>query len=557
MVIATTLRCVPLLGSAPLLLGSVHWSLMLLFGVIIGLLFSGHGKKFIKLVFKGLRRLWHEFRRWKSRRDAAKRRKPVVPNLADAFEGSGGGCSVDYFGGSPSAQSAPVSGGIEDTSRSAASGEPLSPAPGLAPNGLQQPPSDQEAIVERILKEGRAAMLLRPAIATTLSQRAFELARTELLQSTALVPEGEVLLDPFADWPEYDIAPAARFAARVVKVDPVFIDRYPVTNKQYFQFVSSGGYRQATLWDASVLPAVLDFVDQTGRLGPRFWRDGKYLPGEENYPVVGVCWYEAAAYARWAGKRLPSDAEWVKAACWPITDESGGTTQRRYPWGNVLQSENANLWGTGPGHIVDVDQYPDGDSVAGVHGMVGNVWEWTSGAFRGGYQGPSILADGSLRTSQDGARTKRPGEHHPEKSSETATNSENMSIKTIRGGAYDTYFINQATCQFESGEPPLSRRHNIGFRTVIGVPDLMLLRREDPNRVQATAPIEAAAANPAPVPEPEPEPQPVVPEVYAKPVNDGVGGAPIATGTPSTLGTADPLPVNHSWTDSNTGEAIR
>jgi|GEM_PF-509270 len=549
MVIATILRCEPLLGSAPLLFGSIHWSLLLLLGVLIGAFFSGHAKLLPAAILGGWRRL-------KLRRRAARKKKPVVPNLADAFDDPGSGQSVDYFGGATQVRSS-SSTDPSPTPAPASNATDATPGAGLSGSTEQPPTNDQDAIVERILSEGRAAMLLRPAIAMTLSNRAFEMTRTEMLQSTALVPEGEVLLDPFADWPEYDIAPAARYSARTVRVDPVFIDRYPVTNKQYYQFVSSGGYRQATLWDPSVLPAVLDFVDQTGRLGPKFWRDGCYLPGEENRPVVGVCWYEAAAYARWAGKRLPSDAEWVKAACWPIADESGGTTQRRYPWGDVLQAENANLWGTGPGHVVDVDQYPEGDSVAGVHGMVGNVWEWTSGGFRGGYQGPAILADGSLRTTQDGARRKRPGEQHEEQPSETATNLENMSIKTIRGGAFDTYFINQATCQFESGEPPLSRRHNIGFRTVIGVADLMLLRREDPGRTSTSVSLEEAAARPAPVPQPQEQSVPIDTSAAVQAAEEVVTASSGATGIPPTFDATEPMPTGGGWNNSNTGEAIQ
>jgi len=476
MVIATIFRCVPLLlATLPPLLGSVHWSLWLVMGVTIGFVFSVYGKEIPGLLQKTLRAIVPRFKSKK------KRAKPVVPNLADAFVDSSGECSVGYFSEASSAREATKSDDLPRTSMSDSvpGKDKLTPAAGFVAEKETDRPADQDSIVRKILSEGRAAMLLRPAIAMTLSDSAFEMVRSELLRSTALVPEGEVLLDPFADWPEYDIAPAARYSARTVKVDPVFIDRYPVTNAQYHMFVESGAYRQATLWDSAVLPAVINFVDSTGRLGPRFWRDGCYLPGEENRPVVGISWYEASAYARWIGKRLPSDPEWVKAACWPIADESGGTNQRRYPWGDVLQAENANLWGSGPGHVVDVGQYPEGDSVAGVHDMVGNVWEWTSGAFRGGYQGPAILADGSLRSGADGSRKHRADIKPGERPSETAATLENMSIKTIRGGAYDTYFINQATCQFESGAPPLSRRHNVGFRTVIGVADLILQRSAD------------------------------------------------------------------------------
>ena len=121
----------------------------------------------------------------------------------------------------------------------------------------------------------------------------------------ALVPDGEVALE------ETD-------SPRVVAVQRLFLDRYPVTNREYYEFVAAGGYQQMALWDESILPAVLDFVDRTDQPGPKYWENGCYPAGEERHPVVGVSWYEAAAYARWVGKRLPSDAEWVKAGCWPV-----------------------------------------------------------------------------------------------------------------------------------------------------------------------------------------------------------------------------------------------
>ena len=91
-----------------------------------------------------------------------------------------------------------------------------------------------------------------------------------------------------------------------MRVDGYYLDRYPVTNAQYHQFVRHGGYEQMAIWDPEIWPAVLDFVDTTGHAGPRFWRDGRYPRGEDHHPVVGVSWYEAAAYARWVGKRLPT-----------------------------------------------------------------------------------------------------------------------------------------------------------------------------------------------------------------------------------------------------------
>jgi hypothetical protein len=97
-------------------------------------------------------------------------------------------------------------------------------------------------------------------------------------------------------------------------IEPFFLDRSPVTNRQYREFVAAGGYREMGIWETRVWPAVLEMVDQTGVPGPRFWKNGSCRPGEEDLPVVGICWYEAAACAAWMGKRLPTDAEWLAAA---------------------------------------------------------------------------------------------------------------------------------------------------------------------------------------------------------------------------------------------------
>ncbi len=188
-------------------------------------------------------------------------------------------------------------------------------------------------------------------------------------------------------------------------------------------------------------PAVPDLVDQTGQSGPAFWQLGRYLPGDEDLPVVGVSWYEAQACARWMGKRLPTDAEWVKAACWPVATDGAAMIQRRFPWGDSLDRSRANLWGSGRDRIVAVTEFPEGISVGGLYQMVGNVWEWSASDFR-------------LPPNQ--------------------TDADAAPLKNIRGGAFDTYFDNQATCQFECGEYPLSWRHNIGFRCAIGTCDLVL-----------------------------------------------------------------------------------
>jgi len=309
------------------------------------------------------------------------------------------------------------------------------------PRRRQLDPTDTEGLVRQMLEQGRYALLLRPQLAGHLGPEMFQQALQALAEGMALVPDGEVFLGPSpADLEELHRVSGP--AGRIVAVERFFLDRYPVTNRQYYEFVAAGGYQQVGLWDEAIWPAVLDFVDATQQPGPRFWRDGCYLPGEQDHPVVGVSWYEACAYARWVGKRLPTDAEWVKAGSWPV-NTGGVCVQRRYPWGDAMDRSKANLWGSGPGRTVPVTDFPEGVSVGGVYQLIGNVWEWTSGWYR--------AAD------------------HPAGPVTPIT-----PLRSIRGGAFDTYFDHHASCQFQSGEDPLQRRHNIGFRCAIAVHDLQL-----------------------------------------------------------------------------------
>jgi iron(II)-dependent oxidoreductase len=171
--------------------------------------------------------------------------------------------------------------------------------------------------------------------------------------------------------------------SHTVDLAPFFIDTTPVTNRAYRAFIDDGGYAEQRWWT----PAGWEWRQQAGLEHPEFWaRDGgrswsrlrfgyvEALPLDE--PVQHVCWYEADAFARWAGKRLPTEAEWEKAASW-TTDGR----KRRYPWGDAPPTDaTANLsqrhFGPAP-----VGAYPAGVSPWGCHQMVGDVWEWTSSDF--------------------------------------------------------------------------------------------------------------------------------------------------------------------------------
>jgi iron(II)-dependent oxidoreductase len=291
-----------------------------------------------------------------------------------------------------------------------------------------------------MLKQGRYALLLRPQIADNLSADQLDIAQSMLDEAMSIVPHGDVLLTSWRDADHEAQEPGAH-RGRIIPVEAVYLDRYPVTNQQYQHFVNDGGYEQMSLWDESILPAVLDFVDKTAEPGPRYWRNGRFAQGEGDHPVVGVSWFEAAAYARWAGKRLPDDPEWVKAGSWPVTAAESLPAQRKYPWGDSMERSRANLWGFGPRKTVSVKTHADGASVAGVYQLIGNVWEWTASNFGEWDVHAQALLDDKV-------------------------------FKSIRGGAFDTYFDSQATCQFQSGENSLARKHNIGFRCAVAMEDL-------------------------------------------------------------------------------------
>lgn len=134
---------------------------------------------------------------------------------------------------------------------------------------------------------------------------------------------------------------------------PAFeIDVFEVTNAQFAAFVEATGYQT----DA----------EKAGESG---WR-GFYKEGEQNYPVVKVSWNDAVAFCEWAGKRLPTEAEWEKAA--------RGTDGRLYPWGNDWDPSRANVKAAGFRGTTPEGSFPAGASPFGVHDVAGNVWEWTA-----------------------------------------------------------------------------------------------------------------------------------------------------------------------------------
>lgn len=164
------------------------------------------------------------------------------------------------------------------------------------------------------------------------------------------------------------------------------IDSIPVTNEEYLKFIEDGGYEDFKYW----LSDGWEKVKENNWTAPMYWEkvDAEWMTQDflgkrkinPKEPVCHVSFYEASAYCKWAGKRLPTEAEWEKAACW--NDEK--QTKTVFPWGNDAPSKNhANLLESYIWNCTEVGAYPEGKSPYGCHQMIGDVWEWTSSEFVG------------------------------------------------------------------------------------------------------------------------------------------------------------------------------
>ncbi len=198
----------------------------------------------------------------------------------------------------------------------------------------------------------------------------------------------------------------------LVWLDAFFIDKYEVTNSRYGEFLGATGYAK-----------------------PSFWNNPRY--NSPNQPVVGVSWDDAAAYCRWAGKRLPTEAEWEKAA-------RGGLDGRKFPWGDEGPKGRA-VFGQDmdTGKPAPVGSYePNG---YGLYDMAGNVWEWCSDRYQEDYYGISP---------QQNPRGPDTGQD-----------------RVVRGGSwigsgFKEYYDDVLRCAFRRRHPPGDRTDDFGFRCV-------------------------------------------------------------------------------------------
>jgi formylglycine-generating enzyme required for sulfatase activity len=152
-----------------------------------------------------------------------------------------------------------------------------------------------------------------------------------------------------------------------VTIDSFLIDRYPVTNEQFYQFLLNSGYRPSD---------TINFL--------RHWENGIYRQGQEKYPVVWVSYEDINAYLKWAGKRLPSQAEWQLAA--------QGTDGRKWPWGDDFHGTRCN---NAFGRPTPVDAFPKSASPYNVMDLVGNIWQVTNDMYFNGTNYFLIIRGGS------------------------------------------------------------------------------------------------------------------------------------------------------------------
>jgi iron(II)-dependent oxidoreductase len=203
--------------------------------------------------------------------------------------------------------------------------------------------------------------------------------RPELAGQSVLIPGGEFVLGVDAADEPYSLDNER--PAHVVDVPAFRIGRVPVTNAEWQRFIDDGGYDNPRWWSEPGWA----HRQEAGLCRPMFWNpDGtrtrfghvEQIPPDE--PVQHVTYYEAEAYAAWAGARLPTELEWEKACAWD--PETG--TRRRYPWGSADPSPAlANLGGDAL-RPAPVGAYPAGASAYGVEQMLGDVWEWTTSPLR-------------------------------------------------------------------------------------------------------------------------------------------------------------------------------
>lgn len=237
-----------------------------------------------------------------------------------------------------------------------------------------------------------------------------------------LIPAGEFLMGTSLSHRD---GGRDEYPQRRVSLPPFYIDVYEVTNGRYLQFITATGHRvpehprdrKLTLWRETTVPDA--------------FRD---------HPVTNVDWADAAAYCSWAGKRLPTEAEWERAA--------RGTSGRRFPWGETeptrAMANYLNQWRNGAG-LEPVGSHPQGATPEGVQDLEGNVWEWVAD-----WYDPHYYENGSVSNPQGPPEGTR---------------------KVIRGSGWESEApLLRAAHRVNSD--PANRNHSLGFRCAMAASDM-------------------------------------------------------------------------------------
>ncbi len=251
---------------------------------------------------------------------------------------------------------------------------------------------------------------------------------SELPEDMVLIPAGEFIMGTDSEGANADQKPAHQ-----VYLDAFYIDKYEVTNAQYEEFILAGGYKKREFWTGEGRDFIQKFQFDAGewhKIETPMQYGENSVSTEPDHPVIGVSWYEANAYATWAGKRLPTEAEWEKAA--------RGTDGQIYPWGNEMDFSKLRYFP----HVTKlqaVGSFPGGTSPHGVMDMAGSVWEWCADWYSESY--------------------------YPQGSRKNPKGPDSGKFRVLRGGGWDSIRI-QLRCPYRYYEPEGRRTYNVGFRCV-------------------------------------------------------------------------------------------